>query len=510
MELKILILDDEYIILDGLCSFPWEMYGCRIVGKAMDGEEGMELIDRYQPDIILSDIKMPEKDGIQVAKYAKEKYPDTEIILLTGYDSFSYAQQAITIGVADYLLKPVNFREMHEVIGKTCKKIRKNQFERHDYYELQKNYQKALPEIRAKLISDAQVLMSAVSDDLLKWEKNGKFVLPAPEGYDGNDWRDPFILWEEESQQYIMILGARKIDKKKVRTGRTVWFTSKNLNEWKFEGDFWAPDLFSMHEMPDLFKMGDWWYLLTTEYSERSKTVYRMSHSLNGPWSAPIDDAFDGRAYYAARSCSDGEHRYLFGWAATKTGADDMNSWDWGGTFVCHEVYQRPDGTLGVKLPDCMLPAFKTEDSLSASQIEMKTLDSLQEHFITNVSENFYMIEMDIAFSEHTRMFGIRLCEDAETGDAYKFEANLAENRIYFDRTPNQPWYRYFDKGLERPLYLKPNQRYHIRVIVDDTIAVIYIDGVALTTRMYAKAGQGVNVYVVDGNLTVDNIKITK
>lgn len=122
IELKILILDDEYIILDGLCSFPWEMYGCRIVGKAMDGEEGMELIDRYQPDIILSDIKMPEKDGIQVAKYAKEKYPDTEIILLTGYDSFSYAQQAITIGVADYLLKPVNFREMHEVIGKTCKK----------------------------------------------------------------------------------------------------------------------------------------------------------------------------------------------------------------------------------------------------------------------------------------------------------------------------------------------------------------------------------------------------
>ena len=78
MELKILILDDEYIILDGLCSFPWEMYGCRIVGKAMDGEEGMELIDRYQSDIILSDIKMPEKDGIQVAKYAKEKYSDTQ------------------------------------------------------------------------------------------------------------------------------------------------------------------------------------------------------------------------------------------------------------------------------------------------------------------------------------------------------------------------------------------------------------------------------------------------
>lgn len=86
---------------------------------------------------------------------------------------------------------------------------------------------------------DAQVLMSAESDDLLNWKKTGKFVLPAPEGYDGNDWRDPFILWEEESQQYIMILGARKLKGKQMRTGRTVWFTSKDLSEWHFEGDFW-------------------------------------------------------------------------------------------------------------------------------------------------------------------------------------------------------------------------------------------------------------------------------
>lgn len=154
MELKILILDDEYIILDGLCSFPWEMYGCRIVGKAMDGEEGIELIDRYHPDIILSDIKMPEKNGIQVAEYAKKHYPDTEVILLTGYDNFSYAQQAISIGESEYLLKPVNFREMHEVIEKICKKIRQEHYEKQDYYELQKNYQKSLPEIREKLISD--------------------------------------------------------------------------------------------------------------------------------------------------------------------------------------------------------------------------------------------------------------------------------------------------------------------------------------------------------------------
>jgi beta-fructofuranosidase len=74
-----------------------------------------------------------------------------------------------------------------------------------------------------------------------------------------------------------MILGAQKLDGKKIRTGRTVYFTSIDLKTWDFKGDFWAPNLFCMHEMPDIFKLGDYWYLLTTEYSDKSKIVYRMS-----------------------------------------------------------------------------------------------------------------------------------------------------------------------------------------------------------------------------------------
>lgn len=124
MELKILILDDEYIILEGLCSFSWETYGCRVVASAGDGVKGLELADRFQPDIILSDIKMPEMDGLEFSRRIKEKYPDTEIILLTGYDNFSYAQQALRIGACEYLLKPVNFREMHEVIEKVSSRVR--------------------------------------------------------------------------------------------------------------------------------------------------------------------------------------------------------------------------------------------------------------------------------------------------------------------------------------------------------------------------------------------------
>ena len=74
-----------------------------------------------------------------------------------------------------------------------------------------------------------------------------------------------------------------------------------------------------------------------------------------------------------------------------------------------------------------------------------------------------------------------------------------------FDRTPNLPWFRYMNRGLERSLHLAANQRYHIQIIVDDTIATLYVDGVALNTRMYAKAGQALAFYVVNGTLTLDN-----
>ena len=85
------------------------------------------------------------------------------------------------------------------------------------------------------------------------------------------------------------------------QSGRVVAFTSKDLKNWQFQGDFWVAGKYTMIEMPDLFKIGDWWYLIYTEYSDQSKTRYVMSQSLQGPWITPADDAFDGRAYYAAR-----------------------------------------------------------------------------------------------------------------------------------------------------------------------------------------------------------------
>ena len=183
----------------------------------------------------------------------------------------------------------------------------------------------------------SQVLMHAYSDDLVTWNKTQDALTFTPqEGYDPDDWRDPWVIRDEENDQYLLILGARLQGPKTRQTGRTVKFTSKDLKNWKFEGDFWAPDLYTMHEMPDLFKIGDWWYHIVTEYSDRSKMVYRMSKSLEGPWIAPKDDAFDGRSYYAGRTFELNGQRILFGWVATKDQDDDDNNIIWAGTFMAH------------------------------------------------------------------------------------------------------------------------------------------------------------------------------
>lgn len=354
----------------------------------------------------------------------------------------------------------------------------------------------------------SQVLMHAVSDDLIHWTKTqDKLTFTPQEGYDPDDWRDPFVLRDEESDQYLLILGARKKGPKTQQTGRTVKFTSKNLKEWKFEGDFWAPDLFVMHEMVDLFKIGDWWYHVVTEYSDRSKMIYRMSKSINGPWIAPEDDAFDGRAYYAGRTFELNGHRILFGWVATKEDCDDKKNYEWAGTFVPHEVYQREDGTLGVKIPDTVWNAFidreKTEDFVIESR------GKRTEKIIREKCGTLYSFEADITFSKGTRAFGIRCYENAETQESYQFIFQCNENRYLCEKNPNWPWFSYLSQGAERPVKLSAEKTYHIQMIVDDTIATIYVDGVALNARLYTKPGDGLGIFVSEGSVRVENCSVS-
>ena len=107
--LKVFLVEDESVIRDGLRDgIPWQQYGFTLVGTASDGEVALPQIRKLRPDILITDIKMPFMDGLTLSRIVTEELPETKTIIISGYDDFEYAQQAIAIGVEQYLLKPIS------------------------------------------------------------------------------------------------------------------------------------------------------------------------------------------------------------------------------------------------------------------------------------------------------------------------------------------------------------------------------------------------------------------
>lgn len=117
--MKILIADDEQHIRNGLkFSLDWEQLKIDQVFTAEDGEEALEVCRREKPEIILTDIRMPGLDGLELAKRATETYGAKKVLIMSGYSEFAYAQSAIRIGAVDYLLKPIKLDELENTLGK--------------------------------------------------------------------------------------------------------------------------------------------------------------------------------------------------------------------------------------------------------------------------------------------------------------------------------------------------------------------------------------------------------
>ena len=106
--LKVFLVEDESVIRDGLRdNIPWEQYGFRFVGEAADGEMALPLIRKARPDVLITDIKMPFMDGLSLSRIVSKEFPEMKIIIISGYDDFEYARQAIEVGVDQLLLKPI-------------------------------------------------------------------------------------------------------------------------------------------------------------------------------------------------------------------------------------------------------------------------------------------------------------------------------------------------------------------------------------------------------------------
>ena len=137
--LKVFLAEDETLIREGLRdNIPWEQYGYRFVGEAADGEMALPLIRKTKPDVLITDIKMPFMDGLSLSRIVREELPRTKIIIISGYDDFEYAREAISIGVDQYLLKPVTRMNLRKVLQELKEKIEQDA-EQEDYQTMLQN-----------------------------------------------------------------------------------------------------------------------------------------------------------------------------------------------------------------------------------------------------------------------------------------------------------------------------------------------------------------------------------
>ncbi len=122
--LKVVLVDDEQIILNGLIRvMPWAQYGCEVVATAADGLEGLSVVRREKPHILFTDIRMPNMEGLQMLAALKSEFPDMQVTVLTAYRDFEYAQRALNLGAARYLLKPSKMDELVEALGEMVSRV---------------------------------------------------------------------------------------------------------------------------------------------------------------------------------------------------------------------------------------------------------------------------------------------------------------------------------------------------------------------------------------------------
>jgi two-component system response regulator YesN len=151
--MNLMIVEDEIRILNSLAnSIPWDKHDIEVVALAENGKEALAIMERRKPDIVLLDIEMPEMDGLSLAEIILEREPQTKIIILSGHDTFQYAQRAIGLGVMKYLLKPAGDEEIMQSVLEAAEEIRRELMEKISITELQQMWRSRLPQLQEEFL----------------------------------------------------------------------------------------------------------------------------------------------------------------------------------------------------------------------------------------------------------------------------------------------------------------------------------------------------------------------
>lgn len=303
---------------------------------------------------------------------------------------------------------------------------------------------------------------------------------------------------------------------------------------------FYTPALYYAHECPDLFRIGDWWYLLFSEFTDLVATRYLMSRSLKGPWITPDRDNFDGHAFYAAKTASAGNKRYIFGWNPTRKDCKDddtlfsytffqagytvpMNSkdastWDWAGNLMVHEIHQEENGELTVRVPEPLSNVFSDPVEFTSSsgtdnfRIDNGSVDIIAPGTfgaaLAGKMPDTCKINANIVFEKKTKECRLMLRCSNDLGRAYYIKLEPKKNRLVFDMRPRYRSEVTHMVELEREIELSPGTSISLEVLIDGNKGVAYVNNIIeMTFRAYdLTAG---NWGVSGGSANFSNMHVT-
>ncbi|GGA10003.1 AraC family transcriptional regulator [Paenibacillus marchantiophytorum] len=151
---KLLVVDDEEDVREGVVrEINWEAIGLEVIEKAENGREALEMVERLQPDVVVTDIQMPFMNGLQLAEAIRERFPTIKLIILTGHDEFEYAQRAIKLHIDEYVLKPFSAQELVNALLKVKAQIQEEVAHREDVQLLKEHYRKSMPVLKENFLA---------------------------------------------------------------------------------------------------------------------------------------------------------------------------------------------------------------------------------------------------------------------------------------------------------------------------------------------------------------------
>jgi beta-fructofuranosidase len=386
-----------------------------------------------------------------------------------------------------------------------------------------------------------QTICHATSDDGVRWTKDAAnpCLVPKTDMYESLDWRDPYAFFNDDDGCYWLILSARKNAGPIMRRGCIVLYRSRDLKTWEHYGPIYEPKHTNCPECPELYRIGDAWYLSYSRFSEFGGTIYRVSESPFGGWRTPRHDRIGSRRFYAAKSMADDKGgRYYFGWTPDRANQSDRGEWFWGGIFTApHAVVQSPKSReLEVRLPRAIADAFRQpidwrygpvegQSTAVGDKVSVQSIGTLTYGFF-EFSEPRFLMSCKVRTKDCRDYFGFAIKSDRNLARTLLLTIEPAAQRVSLLNYP-MPVDPFWEASVasmvtaalpgpdgprvaEDFFEFRDGELIDVKILVDhDLIEVFVGERVALNYRWYDAAEFEIGVVVQDGNADYEDIALT-